>query len=71
MTGTRPYRDSISTQDALAELRSQAGTQFDARWVEALAEVVQDAPATPDGLPRLPAELQRASSRAQSALPGR
>jgi diguanylate cyclase (GGDEF)-like protein/putative nucleotidyltransferase with HDIG domain len=37
MTSDRPYRDSIGYEAALAELRSCAGTQFDARVVEAFA----------------------------------
>src|SRR5579884_3665457 len=49
MTGTRPYRDAISVEDAIGELRTHAGTQFDARCVEALVEVVHDA-ATEDEL---------------------
>jgi diguanylate cyclase (GGDEF)-like protein len=44
MTGPRPYRDSISTNDALAELRRAAGTQFDVQCVEALSDVVQNSP---------------------------
>jgi diguanylate cyclase (GGDEF)-like protein len=44
MTGARPYRESISTEDALAELRRKAGTQFDAACVPALADVVADGP---------------------------
>ena len=38
MTSDRPYRRALSTDEALAELRRQAGTQFDARCVELLAE---------------------------------
>jgi HD-GYP domain-containing protein (c-di-GMP phosphodiesterase class II) len=37
MTTERPYRAARSIEEALAELRSCAGTQFDARVVEALA----------------------------------
>jgi HD-GYP domain-containing protein (c-di-GMP phosphodiesterase class II) len=36
----RVYRDAWSKDDALAFLRSEAGTAFDARCVEALARVV-------------------------------
>jgi HD-GYP domain-containing protein (c-di-GMP phosphodiesterase class II) len=40
MTETRPYRPERAPQDALAELRDQAGSQFDPAVVEALeAEV--------------------------------
>lgn len=49
MTGTRPYREAISVDEAIAELRKHGGTQFDARCVEALVEVVNDA-ATEDDL---------------------
>jgi diguanylate cyclase (GGDEF)-like protein len=49
MTGTRPYRDAISVEDAIRELQAHAGTQFDARCVDALIEVVNDA-ATEDEL---------------------
>ncbi len=44
MTGPRAYRDSVSTEDALVELRNSAGTQFDRRCVEALAAEVQNFP---------------------------
>jgi GGDEF domain-containing protein len=37
LTAPRPYRPAGSTEDALAELRRCAGTQFDPRVVEALA----------------------------------
>ena len=40
MTSDRPYRDSMSYEAALAELRHCAGTQFDARVVEALIAVL-------------------------------
>jgi HD-GYP domain-containing protein (c-di-GMP phosphodiesterase class II) len=37
LTGPRPYRDAVSAEDALKELRRCAGTQFDPRVVEVLA----------------------------------
>ena len=37
MTSERPYRRAMSVDAAIAELRSHAGTQFDADCVEALA----------------------------------
>jgi hypothetical protein len=49
MTGTRPYRDAIPVEDAIRELQTHAGTQFDVRCVDALVEVVNDA-ATEDDL---------------------
>jgi len=36
MTTDRPYREAMSEDDAVAELRRNSGTQFDARVVEAL-----------------------------------
>jgi diguanylate cyclase (GGDEF)-like protein/putative nucleotidyltransferase with HDIG domain len=41
MTGARPYREALTTERALAELREGAGTQFDASCVRAVAEVVE------------------------------
>ncbi len=40
MTSDRPYRDAASPIDALAELRSCAGTQFDPRLVSAFCDLV-------------------------------
>ena len=40
MTSKRPYRSPVSAEDAVAELRRCAGTQFDPRVVEAFAEVL-------------------------------
>jgi HD-GYP domain-containing protein (c-di-GMP phosphodiesterase class II) len=41
MTSERPYREARSQDQALAELRRCAGTQFDPEVVEALVAVVQ------------------------------
>jgi hypothetical protein len=41
MTTDRPYRAAMSREDAIAELRSNAGTQFDPRVAEALIRVVE------------------------------
>jgi GGDEF domain-containing protein len=38
MTSPRPYRQALTVQEALRELRRCAGTQFDPRVVEGLAE---------------------------------
>ncbi|MCP9484375.1 MAG: diguanylate cyclase [Gaiellaceae bacterium MAG52_C11] len=46
MTGARPYREKLSTEQALAELRERSGTQFDPSCVRALAALVGD-PAAP------------------------
>ncbi len=40
MTADRPYRDAMDPDDALSELCSKAGTQFDPAVVDALTEVV-------------------------------
>ncbi len=42
MTRERPYSGAMATEDALAELRSCAGTQFDPAVVEAFAAAMTD-----------------------------
>jgi HD-GYP domain-containing protein (c-di-GMP phosphodiesterase class II) len=44
MTSARPYGDPLPPEIALAELRRGAGTQFDARCVEALARHLAEHP---------------------------
>jgi GAF domain-containing protein len=44
MTSDRPYRQAMSREEAWAELRANAGTQFDPRVVEALLDEVSAAP---------------------------
>jgi putative nucleotidyltransferase with HDIG domain len=55
MTTTRSYRSAMSTADAVAELRNNAGTQFDPEIVAAVAAVVDHSqnghPAGSEGLP--------------------
>jgi HD-GYP domain-containing protein (c-di-GMP phosphodiesterase class II) len=40
MTSDRPYRRALSREDALEELRRNAGTQFDPRVVKAFARTL-------------------------------
>ncbi len=42
MTSDRVYRSALRRADAVAELRRNAGTQFDSQVVEALLHVVAD-----------------------------
>jgi HD-GYP domain-containing protein (c-di-GMP phosphodiesterase class II) len=50
MTERRPYREPVSPGEALAELRRNAGSQFDPRIVEALAQDLAEE-AVPVGVP--------------------
>ena len=45
MTTERPYRNALSVQDAIAELKENAGIQFDAELVDSFVETI----AVPDG----------------------
>jgi HD-GYP domain-containing protein (c-di-GMP phosphodiesterase class II) len=40
MTSERPYREPVSEEDALEELRRCAGTQFDPMVVDAFCRVI-------------------------------
>jgi len=44
MTSDRPHRAALSLEDAVAELRRHAGTQFDPRVVDALLAVLDESP---------------------------
>jgi HD-GYP domain-containing protein (c-di-GMP phosphodiesterase class II) len=48
MTTARPYRAAMSKADATAELRANAGTQFNPVVVEALIAAVQSQPTRVD-----------------------
>jgi HD-GYP domain-containing protein (c-di-GMP phosphodiesterase class II) len=52
MTTNRSYRQALSQQDALVELRRCAGVQFDPRVIEALVEVANQAGPRPELLAR-------------------
>jgi len=58
MTGERPYRPSLTPEQALDELQRHAGTQFDPRCVEALVEAVA-ADGRPSGPVATPAQPRR------------
>ena len=44
MTTSRPYRDAMTVEDALAEIRACADTQFDTRVVEAFCDEIASLP---------------------------
>ncbi|MGH2979751.1 MAG: HD domain-containing phosphohydrolase [Solirubrobacterales bacterium] len=44
MTTSRPYRDAMSIEDALAEIRACAGTQFDPAVVDAFCDEIASLP---------------------------
>ena len=47
MTTSRPYRKAMAVEDALAELRAVAGTQLDAKLVDAFVSGMELDPAAP------------------------
>ena len=44
MTSRRPYRDAIPRDEALAEIASHSGTQFDPKVVHAFLAVIRRSP---------------------------
>ncbi len=44
MTSPRPYREQLSSQEALNELKRCAGTQFDPELVDIFCEIIESAP---------------------------
>jgi putative nucleotidyltransferase with HDIG domain len=64
ITTERPYRPARDVEEALEELRSHAGRQFDPEVVEHTARVVQDV-----DWPRRDAPERRARPRVAGALP--
>ena len=70
MVAGRPYRDAITHQAAIAELRRHAGMQFDPHLVEAFAELFTERmPFTvdrvPHGHPHGPVEVRDGRSNAE------
>jgi len=43
MTADRPYREALPPETAFAELRKNAGTQFEPEFVEVLHDLLQPA----------------------------
>jgi diguanylate cyclase (GGDEF)-like protein/putative nucleotidyltransferase with HDIG domain len=52
MTGSRPYREGITVDEAIQELQRNDGRQFDGRCVQALIEVVKEGTAEPAAVSR-------------------
>ena len=69
MTGERPYRETRTTEQAVAELTALAGTQFDASCVGAVAEIVGGGvpaappPWSPAGAKQRPIPFSKLKSR--------
>jgi HD-GYP domain-containing protein (c-di-GMP phosphodiesterase class II) len=65
MTTSRPYRKAMAVEDALAELRAVAGTQLDARLVDAFVSGMElDAKAPLPGVVRNSKLLWKPGDRA-------
>jgi HD-GYP domain-containing protein (c-di-GMP phosphodiesterase class II) len=47
MTSARPYRDALTSEQAVAEIRRSAGSQFDPDLAQTFAEVLPEALAAP------------------------
>jgi HD-GYP domain-containing protein (c-di-GMP phosphodiesterase class II) len=70
MTTHRPYRRALELDEAIAELRTGAGTQFSPRAVDALIELLEEnramvGPAAPEELPLTIAMVESAISAAR------
>ncbi len=50
MIADRPYRPSVSVEEAIEELRRFAGTQFDGRCVNALVDAISEVAASETGI---------------------
>ena len=73
MTTTRPYRSAMTTEAALAELERCAGTHFDPRVVDALAEIAHataaEARATAAAMPQAARTPLSAINGAAATMP--
>jgi diguanylate cyclase (GGDEF)-like protein/putative nucleotidyltransferase with HDIG domain len=67
MISERPYRPARSVQDALAELSRCAGTQFDARCVASLGEILAQSGLVAMGRPNLTRSLEPVPLGAEAA----
>ncbi|HEX9726909.1 MAG TPA: HD domain-containing phosphohydrolase [Gemmatimonadales bacterium] len=68
MTSGRSYRPALTADAAIAELRANAGTQFDPRMVEAFLAAYPDCTALPIDTPA--SAVPRAAPRAATLVPG-
>jgi len=57
MTAGRPYREPFSEEDAVAEIRRCAGTQFDPRVVEEFVRILRSREES-NGAPPRPSESE-------------
>jgi HD-GYP domain-containing protein (c-di-GMP phosphodiesterase class II) len=42
MTSDRPYRDALPVEEAIAQMESKSGTQFDPRVTQTFAKLIRD-----------------------------
>jgi HD-GYP domain-containing protein (c-di-GMP phosphodiesterase class II) len=69
MTTDRPYRRAMSPEDAMAELRANAGSQFEPRIVTALISVVDEAQGTAESYSDAVRAVLASQPQAAAAVP--